>query len=239
MEKNKRLIPESSETMTGMQDVIYQVEAFLCENYQFRRNVLSGKTEMAPVVSDEGQEPKWEPVTVELLNSIVRRAKKEGIGGKKSPRKDIEEYICSKDIVAYDPIRDYLEALPEWDGRNHVAGLFGRLPGITSEQLGWCSVWMRSVVAHWLGMDLLHGNEYVPVLVGPQGCGKSTFAVHFLNLASKSPNIQATLSMATSGAASSLTPRQIPALSRRGELSQPHMWRALRRNAAAGWKFCQ
>ena len=115
-----------------------------------------------------------------MLNSIVRQAKKAGIGGKKSPRQEIEEYICSNDIPAFNPIRYYLDSLPEWDGKNHVAELFGRLPGITTEQLSWCSVWLRSVVAHWMGMDPLHGNECVPVLIGPQGCGKSTFAVRLL-----------------------------------------------------------
>ena len=140
MENQTNLISDSSEVMNEMQDVIYQVEAFLSENYHLRRNLLSGKTDLAPV----GDELKWEPVTTELLNSIVRKAKKAGIGGKKSPRQEIEEYICSNDVPAFNPIRDYLESLPEWDGRNHVAELFGRLPGITTEQLSWCSVWMRS-----------------------------------------------------------------------------------------------
>ena len=57
---------------------------------------------------------------------------------------------------------------------------------------------------------------------------KITFAVHFVNLASKLPNIQTTLSMATSGTASILTPRQIPAQYRRGKMSQPPMYPALR-----------
>ena len=176
MKNQSNFISDSSEVMNEMQDVIYQVEAFLSENYHLRRNILSGKTELALV----GDEPKWEPLTAELLNSIIRKAKKAGIGGKKSPRQEIEEYICSNDVPAFNPIRDYLESLPEWDGKNHVAELFGRLPGITTEQLSWCSVWLRSVVAHWMGMDPLHGNECVPVLIGPQGCGKSTFAVRLL-----------------------------------------------------------
>ena len=31
------------------------------------------------------------------------------------------------------------------------------------------------MVAHWLQMDSLHGNEVVPTFIGDQGCGKSTF----------------------------------------------------------------
>jgi len=180
MKENEKAIFEPSERMDGMQDVVYMVEAFLSENYRFRRNILSGKTELAPARCRKGHEPKWKPVTAEEVNSIVRRAKKACVGGKRSPKVEIEEYIYSNDIPAFNPIREYLSSLPEWDGRNHVADLFGRIPDITTEQLSWCSVWMRSMVAHWMGMDLLHGNECVPVLIGPQGCGKSTFAVRLL-----------------------------------------------------------
>ena len=40
--------------------------------------------------------------------------------------------------------------------------------------------WMRSVTAHWLGIDDEHGNETVPLLIGNQGCGKSTFCLRLL-----------------------------------------------------------
>ena len=69
----------------------------------------------------------------------------------------------------------FLNDLPQWDGQNHVARLFSRIPGISSEQLAYLSIWLRSAVAHWLQLDTLHGNEVVPVLIGAQGCGKTTF----------------------------------------------------------------
>ena len=189
----KQFNPFSSE-MTEMQEAIYEVETFLEECYQFRRNVLSGKTEVTflnvgdddAVTDFEFDENSteecgpWVPVTAEVLNSIVRLAKKLGVGGDKSPRQHIEEYIFSDAVPHYDPIKEYLDNLPQWDGRNRVSELFGRLPGITTEQMGWCSTWLRSCVAHWLGMDMLHGNECVPILIGQQGCGKSTFAVRLL-----------------------------------------------------------
>ena len=182
MQRTKNNIDQisASDTMTEMQEAIYQTEAFLSENYQFRRNLLSGKTEVKDIPMSTLKQTAWKPVTAEVVNSIIRQAKKEGIGGHMSPKQNIEEYIHSDAVPSYDPIREYLEGLPQWDGRNHVADLFGRIPGITTEQLSWCSIWMRSTVAHWLGMDTQHGNECVPVLIGSQGCGKSTFAVRLL-----------------------------------------------------------
>ena len=161
------------------------VESFLDEYYLFRRNILSGKTEYLIIKKDdeselEEKEGDWKVLTNNAFNSIVRHAKRLGIGENKSPRQDIDEFINSEEVPVYNPIKEYLESLPKWDGQNQVAELFGRIPGLTSEQLNWCSIWLRSAVAHWLQMDMLHGNEAVPILIGQQGCGKSTFAVRLL-----------------------------------------------------------
>lgn len=156
------------------------VELFLNENYAFRRNELNGKVEFMNKPSDETESKKlseetWRPLTQEVLNSIIRRAKKEQVCEKGSPKTEIMEYVYSEDVPVHNPIDDYLIQLPKWDGQNHIGRLFCRLPGITSEQQGYLSTWLRSTVAHWLQMDTLHGNECVPTLIGAQGCGKTTF----------------------------------------------------------------
>ena len=162
----------------SLQEVIYEIENFLGENYSFRRNLLSGKTEVQEI--GEGKEPsEWCILTEEVFNSILLKMMKEDVGGK-SPKQHTLEIINSEATVAYDPIKEYLGHLPQWDGRNHVAELFNRIPGLTSEQLSWCCTWLRSAVAHWMGIDMLHGNEAVPVLIGAQGCGKTTFATRLL-----------------------------------------------------------
>ena len=162
----------------SLQEVIYEIENFLGENYSFRRNLLSGKTEVQEI--GEGKEPsEWCILTEEMFNSILLKMMKEDVGGK-SPKQHTLEIINSEATVAYDPIKEYLGHLPQWDGRNHVAELFNRIPGLTSEQLSWCCTWLRSAVAHWMGIDMLHGNEAVPVLIGAQGCGKTTFATRLL-----------------------------------------------------------
>ena len=135
--------------------------------------MLNGKVEFA--VKSADHEPDFRPLTQEALNSIIRRAKKEQVCEKGSPKTEIMEFVHSEDVPTYNPIGDYLANLPKWDGQNHIAKLFNRLPGITSEQQGFLTIWLRSVVAHWLQMDQLHGNECVPTLIGAQGCGKTTY----------------------------------------------------------------
>ena len=154
-------------------------EQFLNSHYAFRRNMLNGKVEFAPKEEAE-QEPMFRPLTQQALNSIILRAKREDICEGRNPKSDIVEYLNSEEIEAFDPIQAYLNLLPQWDGQNHVAQLFGRIPGVSSEKLALLSIWIRSMVAHWLQMDTLHGNEIVPTLIGAQGCGKTTFLKRLL-----------------------------------------------------------
>ena len=169
----------NGEALGASQQGALETELFLHENYLFRRNVLSGKVEYADKPA-ENESPAWKLLTTTALNSIVLRAKREQIIEKGSPKTDIMEFINSDEVPVYDPIADYLNNLPKWDGQNHVGRLFERLPGIDSEKTAFLSIWMRSLVAHWLQMDKLHGNECVPTLIGAQGCGKTTFFVRLL-----------------------------------------------------------
>ena len=164
----------NGEAMNASLEGMLAVEQFLSDRYLFRRNVLNGKVEFSKKPA-EGEETMFRVLTQQALNSIVLKAKREDICDGKNPKSDIQEYINSEEVVTFDPINDYLTHLPQWDGQNHVARLFSRIPGISSEQLAYLSIWLRSAVAHWMQMDTLHGNECVPTLIGAQGCGKTTF----------------------------------------------------------------
>jgi predicted P-loop ATPase len=148
------------------------IEQFLTDNYLFRRNVLSGKVEFKAKSNDDAD---YRPLTQEALNSIIIRALREGLDEDCNPKADITMYVNSEEVRMYNPVLAFLNDLPKWDGQNHVAKLFSRLPGLSSEQLAFLAVWLRSTVAHWLQLDTMHGNEVVPVLIGAQGCGKTTF----------------------------------------------------------------
>ena len=176
MEKNLLI---NGETLGASQEGMLAIELYLISHYLFRRNVLNGKVEFTGKPAEE-QEPQWKPLTQSALNSIIIRAKRDNICESGSPKSDIVEYVNSDEVDTFDPIADYLEHLPQWDGENHVARLFNRLPGVDSELTGYLATWLRSVVAHWLQMDTIHGNECVPTLIGAQGCGKTTFIVRLL-----------------------------------------------------------
>ena len=169
----------NGESLGGSQEELLAVELYLTERYLFRRNILNGKVEFAEKTA-ENQEAKWKALTQTAINSIVIRAKREQICEKGSPKTDITEYLNSDEVENFNPIEQYLDSLPAWDGQNHVAKLFERLPGVDSEHLNFLATWFRSVVAHWLQMDTIHGNECVPTLIGAQGCGKTTFIVRML-----------------------------------------------------------
>ena len=132
------------------------IEQFLQENYEFQKNVISNKLE----VRERKEGAAFQPLTAETENSIILRARKEldDVNGLKTL---VTEQIHSDEVALFDPIAEWLHGLPAWDGTDRVADLFGRLPGISAEQVYWLSIWLRSAVAHWLKLDTIHGNESV------------------------------------------------------------------------------
>ena len=187
------------ETPGASQQGTLVIELFLMENYRFRRNILNGKVEFATLPKavqtakgntvglsgslscgfDEAS-LEFRTLTPAALNSIIIRAKREEVLEKGSPKSEIKDYVESEEVPEYNPIQVFLDGLPVWDGQNHIARVFSRIPDLSSEQLNYLTIWLRSAVAHWMQMDMLHGNECVPTLIGSQGCGKTVFVRRLL-----------------------------------------------------------
>lgn len=158
---------------------VEMVETFLNENYELRYNALSHKLEVRERCLEEQGQKEFRPFTQETMNSIVIAARKE-LGDPKGLKTLVGELIHSENTPRFDPIGHYLDTLPAWDGQDHVSALLRRLPGLDEQHESWLHTWLLSMVAHWTNMDMLHGNECVPTLIGPQGCGKSTFCQRLL-----------------------------------------------------------
>lgn len=151
-----------------------KTKAFMEDRWQMRRNVLTGVVEYR--VRD-GQDREFVPLTQYAINSMTQEAL---LAGLKSWDKDVRRYIDSDMIAEFDPINDYLDNLPVWDGKDRIEELAQRVPTDNKDWLHNFHVWMLSMVAHWMGKDLLHGNAYTPLLIGAQGCGKSSFCRRIL-----------------------------------------------------------
>jgi len=160
--KPEKNIPQ--ETLLTM-----KIDMFLMENYEIRKNVMRGVAEFR---ERTGIGFSFRDLTDEARNSITMKALRQGI---KCWDKDIRRYVNSDDIELYDPMNEYLDSLPKWDGKDRVEALARRVPTSYEEWPELFHLWMRSMVAMWMGKGQLSGNSLVPLLIGRQGCGKSSF----------------------------------------------------------------
>ena len=145
------------------------LETFLQEIIEFRFNLLSEETESRYKRSEAD---RFYPVTQRDLNSICMEARRTGIDCRD---RDVNRFVYSKEVKEYHPFRQYMEWLPEWDGKDRVSYLARR---VSSEPL-WVEGfhrWMLALASQWMGSDRMHANSLAPILVSErQGCQKSTF----------------------------------------------------------------
>ena len=152
--------------------MMYQMllEEFLHRRYMFRRNRVTGEVEYQEKYR---YELWWKPLTQEAQNDINNAAIREGI---KVWPQDLQRILVSGSIDEYDPVREWLVALPRWDGRDRLGEMADRVPTSTA---GWrenFKIWMRSMVSQWQsGANAMYGAQMVLMLVGGQGTRKSTF----------------------------------------------------------------
>lgn len=147
----------------------YKTAFFLKEHYEFRRNTMTGAVQYR---IRNGYDFDFTDLTTQARNSMTIKALKAGLD---SWDKDLKRFIESNDIALYEPLDDYLDQLPQWDGIDRVNELASRVPTTHPLWHQLFHIWLLSMVAHWQGKDSIHGNALVPIIIGHQGCGKSSF----------------------------------------------------------------
>jgi hypothetical protein len=146
------------------------LEEFLRRRYIFRRNSVTGDLEY---MEKYRYVLWWKTLTEEARNDMNNAAIMEGI---KAWPKDLERVLISEHTETYDPVREWLNGLPQWDGHDRLGEMADR---VKTQVTGWrenFKIWMRSMVSQWrAGRDALYGAQMVLMLVGGQGTRKSTF----------------------------------------------------------------
>ncbi len=151
-----------------------QTDEFMKRRYQFRYNTQTMEIEYRERNSFFFD---FCPITDRVLNSIALNALGEGL---QLWDRDVKRYVNSDRTPLFSPVEDYLSHLPKWDGKDHIRQLADNVP---CDNLLWGDFfhrWFLCMVAHWRGIDKQHANSTSPLLIGPQGTGKSTFCLRLL-----------------------------------------------------------
>ena len=153
-------------------DTLNQIrtEIFLNSHYEMRKNLLTGVAEYRKKFSDNQE---FKPLTPEVRNSMSLTATEMGLKGFD---KNMNRFIDSMHIEQYDPVNQWLDKLPKWDGKDRIGELALRVPTDQPQWEKYLRYWLVGMVAQWRESDRqLTGNALTPLLIGRQGCGKTRF----------------------------------------------------------------
>ena len=147
-----------------------KTEIFLNENFEMRKNLMTGVAEYRETYSDD---QSFKPLTEEVRNDMTMRATELGL---KSWDRDVNRFIDSTRIEQYDPVNAWLDSLPKWNGLDYIKELAARVPTRQPHWEKYLKMWLIGMVAQWRESDKqLTGNALTPLLIGRQGCGKTRF----------------------------------------------------------------
>ena len=153
-------------------DTLNQIrtEIFLNSHYEMRKNLLTGVAEYRKKFSDNQD---FKPLTPEVRNSMSLTATEMGLKGFD---KNMNRFIDSMHIEQYDPVNQWLDKLPKWDGKDRIGELARRVPTDQPQWEKYLRYWLVGMVAQWRESERqLTGNALTPLLIGRQGCGKTRF----------------------------------------------------------------
>ncbi|MBQ9204865.1 MAG: hypothetical protein IJ155_11590, partial [Prevotella sp.] len=174
-------------TTSQKKQIARGVRKFFSENYELRFNVMKQVEEFRQKATDgnysmsnfareatgySGEASGWQQLTDrELRKMAFEQMEQVGVAW----GIDVEQYVRSALTPKWNPISDYLDGCPQWDGTDHIRALARRVPCAFSEWPDWFHRWFLAMVAQWQQRSRDYGNSVVPLLIGGQGTHKSTF----------------------------------------------------------------
>ena len=144
---------------------------FLNTRYVFRYNEVMGYTEYRPNTT---WLQDWAPCDENVINGMTIEARLNNLDARD---KDIRRFVHSNMIRKVDPINEYMSnCYDKWDGKtDHIAMLARCVPCNIPQWETWFKKWFLYMVAQWVMPQREYGNSVVPLLISPQGDGKTTF----------------------------------------------------------------
>ena len=149
--------------------LMMKTDIFLHTHYEMRKNIMTGVTQYR---DNNGEDDEFRDLDDEARNEMTMRAKEMGL---KTWDRDIARFIESPRIEKFDPVNTWLDSIGAWDGEDRIKALAARVPTNQPNWEHYLHTWLLGMVAHWQGRKSLTGNALVPLLIGRQGCGKSSF----------------------------------------------------------------
>lgn len=159
---------------SAVADNMQALQRVLFGGYHFQRNAVNG----ALYMRERNTFGDWHRVTQEDRNTMLVEAQEAGV---KATRSLVEALLGSTRIPTSDPVRGYIHRVRgTWDGRDRIEALARRVPTANHHWPRWFHVWFCAMVRQWVYPDKDYANQVMPILVGPQGVGKSTFCRRLL-----------------------------------------------------------
>ena len=151
----------------GANPKLEELQNFLNANFDFRYNILSDMPECR-----RKDTTTYRMIDKRMMNTLCMEAMMQGMDCKDA---DVKRFLFSERIPTHHPFKDYVDALPEWDGTDRVTMLAARVSG-NGMWLNGFHCWMLGMVAQWLGYPARCANAVAPILISTeQGMCKSTF----------------------------------------------------------------
>ena len=155
----------------GMQEITFSLQEFIRQRYDLRFNELTNGVEWR---RNHSASFVFQTLDTRMMNTMIQEAHESGL---EVFDRDMKRFLGSTRVRNYNAARAYLRRIRDcWDGKTDYIGLLAqRVPTSSPLWIEGFHTWFLGMVAQWDGWDQLHGNSIVPLIIGPQGCGKSTF----------------------------------------------------------------
>ena len=155
---------------------VLEIRYFLTEqNVRTRLNTITNKYELF----DESKD-MWHEMTDRDENDIALRLTE--CYGKRIQKTDLCMVLQSEYSVEYNPILEYLDNLPEWDGVDHIGEVANRVHTTSEDAQNLHNYlfrkWIVWAVAGWTSPNV--SNQLAYILVGKQNSFKTSFLRHLL-----------------------------------------------------------